>query len=274
MVDNNKTDIVIKHLMYLGFSEYEAKVYLTLLRESPATAYEVGKSSGVPTSKVYRVLEKLIEKGNISIIDEKKTAKYIPIPPQDLVERYKDITENILTSLMIRLSDFKTKRSSSYIWNITDYSHLINKTNQSIKATTRTILLSIWKEELTQIEKEILEAHRRGVKIAIVHFGQPSVRIGQMYLHPIENTIYHEKGEKGFIAVIDSREIIMGTIFRNNRVEGAWSSNVGFVTIIEDYIKHDIYIMKILRRFDRILIERFGGNYTTLRDIFSDRDLT
>jgi hypothetical protein len=35
------------------------------------------------------------------------------------------------------------------------------------------------------------------------------------------------------------------TIIDEDRIEGAWSSNRGFVTVTEDYIKHDIYIMKM-----------------------------
>ena len=49
----------IAHLAEIGLSEYEAKVYLSLLRESPSTAYEIARLSGVPTSKVYAVLGKL-----------------------------------------------------------------------------------------------------------------------------------------------------------------------------------------------------------------------
>jgi sugar-specific transcriptional regulator TrmB len=274
MVVNNNADPIMSHLMHLGLSEYEAKVYLSLLRQSPATAYEAGKSSGVPTSKVYEVLKRLAEKGILSIIDEGKTARYVPISPQELLDRYQNRTENILASLRIKLSDFKGKRAFSYIWNIEDYDYLIYKTSQSVRGASQTVLLSIWKEELTQIEKEISDAQNREVRIVMVHFGHPKVKIGQMYPHPIEDTIYQEKGGRGFIAVVDSREVIMGTIFRNNRVEGAWSSNMGFVTLAEDYIKHDIYIMKIVRRFDRILKERFGEKYSALRDIFSDREAT
>lgn len=53
-------------------------------------------------------------------------------------------------------------------------------------------------------------------------------------------------------------------------MEGAWSTNRGFVTLAEDYIKHDVYIMKIVNRFNGLLVERFGENYVLLRDVFTD----
>ena len=64
----------------------------------------------------------------------------------------------------------------------------------------------------------------------------------------------------------------MGTVFSKDEVDGAWSKNRGFVTLAEDYIKHDIYIMKIVRRYDEALISTFGKGYTMLRDIFSDKE--
>ena len=61
-----------------------------------------------------------------------------------------------------------------------------------------------------------------------------------IYQHPIEDTIYNEKGGRGLVLVAVTKEALMGTIFPDYRVEGAWSVNQGFVTLAEDYIKHDI----------------------------------
>ena len=84
--------------------------------------------------------------------------------------------------------------------------------------------------------------------------------------------LFQEKGGRVLALVADSNEVLIGTIFSENRVEGAWSSNRGFVTVAEDYIKHDIYIMKIVRRFDRPLVKKFGEKYSKLRDIFKDEE--
>jgi hypothetical protein len=142
-----------------------------------------------------------------------------------------------------------------------------------IRETSGTLLLSIWKEDFELIENELRDAVRRNVKIAMVHFGITKTRIGQVYHHPIEDTIYIEKGGRGIVVVADSQEVLMGTVSKYGRVEGAWSRNRGFATLAEDYIKHDIYIMKIVRRFDTILKGRFGKRYEKLRDIFRDEEV-
>jgi sugar-specific transcriptional regulator TrmB len=149
----------------------------------------------------------------------------------------------------------------------------MHKVKQSIAGASKTVLVSIWAEEMTLIEDALREALQRGVSVVIVHFGSPKVKIGQIYPHPIEDTIYQEKGGRGLVVVIDSKEILAGTIFKHRKVEGVWSMNRGFVTLAEDYIKHDIYIMKIVKRFDRTLRERFGIKYAKLIDIFTDEDI-
>lgn len=73
--------------------------------------------------------------------------------------------------------------------------------------------------------------------------------------------------------VSDSQEVLFGKIGERNEVQGANSMNEGFVAIAEDYIKHDIYVMKIVQRFDTLLIQRFGTNYHLLRDVFNDQEV-
>ncbi len=263
---------IIRKFTVLGLSEYEAKVYLSLLGEHPATAYETGKSSGVPTSKVYEVIKKLLQKGLLTAMDEKGTKRYVPLEPEEFLERHRSSVEAVIGSLGKDLQAIKGGRELSHIWNISDYDFFVEKAVRMIGAARKTVLLSLWKEELELLEESVTGAVRRGVKAAAVHFGRPEPRQWPVYHHPIEHTLYKEKGGRGLVVVADSGEVLMGTVVKGDRVEGAWSTNRGFVTVAEDYIKHDIYIMKIVRRFDKSLREKFGDRYVKLRDVFSDEE--
>jgi len=264
---------ILSKMTGLGLSEYEAKTYLSLLRESPSTAYEIGKHSGVPSSKIYEILKKLTEKGMISIVDNRKTKKYVPIDPDDFLNKHRRMTERTVESLRKDLLNIQDTINLSSVWNITDYDYLMDKARSIIANASRTVLVSVWKEELEQLEEVMKEALNRKVQLVTVHFGLTKTRSGQVYQHPIEDTIYQEKNGRGIVAVADSREVLMGTIFKYGRVEGAWSRNRGFITVAEDYIKHDVYIMKIIKRYDRLLKERFGNRYEKLRDIFNDEEV-
>jgi HTH-type transcriptional regulator, sugar sensing transcriptional regulator len=264
---------VIAKMMAIGFSEYEAKVYLSLLTHHPATAYEIAKISGVPTSKVYAVLGKLIDKGITSIIAAGKVRQYIPMEPDEYLEHHKSVTASLIDSLKEDLLERKSGKDISYIWNIAESDYLMDKAGRMIQSASDTLLLSLWAQELSHLEKDLGKAAKLGVKVAMVHFGPSHSTIRQLYPHPIEDTIYQEKGGRGLVLVADSAEVLIGTVFNDGTVEGAWSSNRGFVTLAEDYVKHDVYIMKIVSRLEGQLTERFGKNYTRLRDIFTDEEI-
>ena len=271
MVVNKK---ITDSLIQLGFSKYEAKTYCSLLVQNPATAYEVAKESFIPTSKIYEVLSKLLEKEVIIEIVDNNKKKYIPVDPKDFIERHK-ISINVITDyLASSLTSLKKEEDISYIINIKDYNYLIDKAIKIISNAKISLLISIWKEEMKCLEKHLLDFNKYNKKLSIVHFGKPEVDIGQVFHHPIEDTLYSEKGGRGLVIVSDSDEALMGTIYQDNKVNGAFSRNKGFVMMAEDYLKHDVYIMKIVKRFNNELIDKFGDNYKLLRNVFKDEEVT
>ncbi|HOV12825.1 MAG TPA: helix-turn-helix domain-containing protein [Spirochaetota bacterium] len=262
--------MVVNKLLSLGFSENEAKSYISLLEEHPATAYEIAKRSSIPTSKIYEVISKLLEKEIIIEIKQNQKTKYIPKEPEEFVDNYKSKMDGLFSSLKDDLKNLKKENDISFIVNINDYHYFMQKAKELLETSKKSLLISTWKDEL-DILKEVLLKLNEEVKISIVHFGKTDFEFNHIFLHPIEDTIYSEKGGRGLVIIKDSSEVLVGTITNEKKVEGAFSSNKGFVTIAEDYIKHDIYIMKIVKRFDSLLIEKFGENYKELRDIFNDK---
>ena len=258
--------------MTLGFTEYEARAYISLLKIQPATAYEISRESGIPSSKVYEIIARLLEKKIVLLVIEKDKKKYIPIPPDEFLESRKSHFDKTLDNLKENLPEIRKNEGVSFIWNINEYEFLMDKAGRMIKNAETEVMLSVWREEFVILEKELEKADKRGVNIAIVHFGIPEKKIGQLFQHPIEDTIYEEKGGRGFTLVCDGKTGLVGTVSKNLNVEGAWSHNLGFITLAEDYIKHDIYIMKIVKRFDPNLKNTFGKNYHHLRNIYKDRD--
>lgn len=261
---------IIAHMREIGFSEYETRAYLALLGNNPATAYETARAAGIPTSKIYEVVAKLEERGVVSAIGGAGAKRYLPMSPAEFVESHRSRVESTLRTLHQELSEVGTEAEVSYIWNIGDYAYLMDKAGRIILDAAKTVLLSAWAVEARALEPFLMKAQKKKVRIAVVNFGLPIIETGRVYYHPIEDTLYAEKGGRGLVVVADGKEVLMGTIFADDRVEGAWSMNKGFVALAEDYIKHDVYIMKIVRRFDRMLLREFGERYAGLRDIFSD----
>ncbi len=74
-----------ENLKLLGLNSYEAKAYDALLREGASTAYAVFKRSGVPSGKIYPVLDSLAGKG-LAVIAGVRPKIYRAVSPEIAVE--------------------------------------------------------------------------------------------------------------------------------------------------------------------------------------------
>ncbi len=273
MVVNKSMKTAILKLTRLGLSEYEAKAYVSLLRESPLTAYEIAKKSTVPSSKIYEVIKRLETRHMVQSIHAERTRMFIPTPPEEFIERFRAVVEDNLKAVKYELGSFRSGIDTSYTWHIKDYDNLILRVKRMLDTSKEVVLLSVWPEEIEVLTGPLREAESRGVKIAIIHYGATNIRIGQVYRHPVEDTTFALKKVRGFSLVVDSKEALTGKI-DGHEPEAVWSMNEGFVMMAEDHIKHDIYVMKIVSRFDPLLKKRFGFRYEGLRNVFRDEDIS
>ena len=262
-------DTAISKLARLGFTNYEAKAYTTLLKEHPLTAYEIAKNSGIPSSKIYEVIRKLEHRNTIQSIHSKNSKLFIPLSPDEFVQNFRLTVEDNLQVVSNALKGFKVGINASYTWHINSYDDMMVRAQRMIRTARNTILLLTWPDELSRTVNTLHEAREQQTKIAIVHYGATNIKIGQIYQHPVNDTIYAEKGVRGFTLVTDSREALIGKI-NDEHTEAIWSMNEVFVMNAEDYLRHDIYMLKILRRFNPKLKEIFGENYEGLVNIYDE----
>ena len=83
----------ISDLMSLGFTEYEAKVYMALLGSHPNTGYKLSKQAGIPRSMVYEALGRLSARGAVLETGDDRATLYRPVPPEVLLSlRAKDFS--------------------------------------------------------------------------------------------------------------------------------------------------------------------------------------
>lgn len=89
-----KEDILNK----MGLSEAEKKVYLALLDLGDSTRHDIVNKSGVAGSKIYELLEKLQDKGLVSIYLKDKVKHFKPTNPKQILN-YIDDKKNELLDL-------------------------------------------------------------------------------------------------------------------------------------------------------------------------------
>jgi sugar-specific transcriptional regulator TrmB len=262
-------DTLIFRLTQLGISEYEAKAYMALLKESPSSAYEIAKNSGIPTSKVYEVIKRLELRNMAQTIHGEKTRMFIPQPLDEFIAGFKLSMEDNLDAVKRELQDLKGGIDTSYTWHMGNYEGFMVKAKRMVSTAEKTIIISVWPAEFEALSASLIDAEARGLKIAVLHYGATHIKAGRIYRHPAEDTIHSQKGGRGFTLVADSKEAITAKI-SSGGTEAIWSMNEAFVITAEGYVRHDIYQMKIMSRFAPALKEKFGEKYERLLDIYRD----
>ncbi len=97
MVENESLVDILKKF---GLTEYEAKIYLALVSLGPSSGKEISQATGIVYSKIYNILNSLIQKGWISYRDDARPKIYVPNPPDIILsESKKNILDNISRSL-------------------------------------------------------------------------------------------------------------------------------------------------------------------------------
>jgi sugar-specific transcriptional regulator TrmB len=263
---------LVDRLREIGLGDYEARLYLALVKRHPATGYELARSSGVPSSKVYEVLARLQEKDVVFATDGGGRAKrYAPVDAEELIDRYRLRVDRALDGLRDELAAVAADEPVGYIWNLQGRAPLLERAAHLIARAEATLLLSGWDEELAELAAGVAAAHRRAVRVAVIDYGSLRLEASAVYPHPIKDTIHGEKGGRGLTLCADSRVALLGLVQEDGAAHGAWSRNRAFVAAAEDYLKHDIYVQKIVGRFHDLLVRTYGPNFRRWRDVYSDR---
>ena len=260
---------LVPSLRQLGLSLNESKAYLCLLEKSGVTAYEMSKNAGVPPSKIYDSLSKLLAKGFISIIKSGHAPRYVAIDPAIILGRYQKDYNRTLEMLKKRLGEIRQNPEAfnQYIWHLGERAQILDKIREIVEGSREMIYLSIWKEELEEVEEVFREAAKRKVRMAIVLYGSQAIDFGVVYDHSLEDILLREMGERRLALAADDKIVLLGHFSNEGKAFATWTHNRGMVNLAKDYITHDIISLKLVKQFEPQIETIFGRKWERLRNV-------
>lgn len=263
-MQKQSTEDIINQLLQLGFSAYEAKAYISLIQNPEITAYEVSKQSGVPQSKIYETMKKLVDKG-LAIAEGTKPVTYIGLPIDEFLDRYKTDMNKSIDYLKGSFKNLSIQPELEYIWHFNNEDQLMDKIQTLIKEATLSLYVEIWAVEYERLLPFFKDALSRGIKLILVIYGDISEEIGTIYYHEMAGLMENEARSGRWLNIIqDHNECCFG-IFDENNPSGIWTQNQSLMLLSESFISHDIMIAEIYRQFKPELDKAFGTNLEGLR---------
>ncbi|MFZ5354146.1 MAG: TrmB family transcriptional regulator [Bacillota bacterium] len=237
-----KETMIIESMKKLGLSEYEIKTYLKLLEQYPVNGYALSKSSGIPRSRIYEVLEGLKSKQMVFEQTEGKTTLYHPLDPKLLISKLKSSFDSILNEVDEYTKKlYAEEQNENKLIIIKGRNNILDFLNLLIADSKKRIALSIWEEEINEISKSLDEAVKRGVMLKGIYFGKNS-SFSQLVTHRRKERYLSEKKDRYMTVTIDGVHVLSGLISRGEDSKVTWSKDPGFIEMSEDYICHDLMV--------------------------------
>lgn len=261
-------------LRKLGFTEYEMRAYIALLQDSPSTAYQVSKESGLPRANVYPALEGLTKKGAAQPVTE-TPARYVPVPPEMLFNRLAQDADAQCRRVASKLSRLRQQNAEEYVWSLKGDEAIRDKIESMIQGSRSHIWIKAHIRKLEVHRDALLRAAERGVQVVLILFGEPEA-LREFPLNPPSRVYMHEGS--GLEVGLANTLITVARDFEEaltvNTAEGGFGAhtrNVPVVNMAESLIRQEIYLAEIFGKFGSQIEEAFGPALRSLRQNYLPR---
>lgn len=238
-------------LTEIGFTEYEAKVYLALLRENPANGYQVSKKSGVPRSMVYEALGRLSTRGAVLETIEDRATLYRPLPPEMLLDRHQKEHKRLLAELREGLQTLYTAPEEEHVWSFSGRQTVHSYATQLIREAEGELYMVLNDADLLALHETIAEADEHGAAIRTLLTGKGQLAYGETSYHSQSESEVQELANT-LIVVADNREVLIASTAGD--ATASTTTNRKLVMLARQFVWMELLTQRIYARLGSDLL--------------------
>lgn len=235
-------ETLMSNLTRIGFTEYEAKVYLALLSLNPATGYQLSKKSGVPRSMVYETLGRLAGRGAVLETFEGRATLYRPLPPDVLLDRYEEDQQRMLAGLRSGMQKIYQSPDEEKVWSISGHRAVFSYATQMIRKAQRDIYAVLNDQAIFALEAELAAIDQRGIDINALLTGESSLAFGQVAFHPPLESELQQLTDTLVIVTDNQRALIAST---KQETVATVTSNRNLVLMARQFVWMELFAQRI-----------------------------
>jgi HTH-type transcriptional regulator, sugar sensing transcriptional regulator len=202
-------DRVVTAMNELGFTVTDAKAYVALLKNHPATGYELAARSGVPRSAVYNVLKRLEGLGLVTAVQD-KPAKYRPLPPKHLLELVESRLSRTVQDLRESLESLSTPTTEAATLTVQGYGSMLEQAQLLITAAKRSLHASLWGREADRLSPVLRRAAEAGIDVVIFSFNPLPPDTGRHFSYGIAEHQLEKYWSHKVIMIADTTRALVG----------------------------------------------------------------
>jgi HTH-type transcriptional regulator, sugar sensing transcriptional regulator len=232
-------DVFVSRLRDVGFSLYEARLYVALLRGGAQNGNEVAKHAKVPSSKVYTALDKLAAEGVVQSVTNGGLTRFAAIRPSELIARLRKRYNAPLDFLAEELPKVIAPEPPEPFLTVSGLNALHAAASAIINAAHSEIHISCWAEDLVEIGEALAAADGRGVRVYGMLYGEADLPAGTWLRHHYVDIVAGRVGGRLLALVADEGEALIARIPREGSAIAVRSRNQVMTLIVQEYLHHD-----------------------------------
>jgi sugar-specific transcriptional regulator TrmB len=238
---------VLDELQALGFGEYEARAYVSLLQSGALTGYQLAKSSGIPRPNVYPVLDRLEERGVVSRITVEGAALYVALPAREMLSRLAQETDLRLERAREAMDALDTSPEIPQVWNLEGYGVMLGRARELVDAAQERILIGTWSSESWRLADALEAAQERGVSVTVLCIQGCTDECGgcrgDIFRYPLADGA----DRRWLVVSADENELLVGQVSPDGTAVAAVTRLDAFVAVGSHYLRNAIAAAEIVR---------------------------
>ena len=260
---SDQSDLVAS-LGLLGFSQYEARAYCALLGRAAVNGHEVAKASGVPPSKIYETLNRLVEKG-AALVQRSEPVTYAASPPGDVLQAARLKFEAALQTAERGLARIPEKAEPGQVWSLRQREAVLGAFAARITGAKRSVFAALWDDELRGLGPPLENASRTGVDVHVAVYGTTILSGPRSYDLTLcgRSAMERLEGRRLSAVVADDATMVVAIFEGAAAVEAVVSDNPVLCLLTIEYIKADV--------LGRLLIDHGGED--SFRQLRAESDI-
>ncbi|HEY9755023.1 MAG TPA: helix-turn-helix domain-containing protein [Oculatellaceae cyanobacterium] len=172
-------------LTKLGLSQYQAKTYAALASLGPSDVADIQKASGVPRTKIYEVLDHLLDMGAVEF-QSGRPIFYNALPPNIVVDRMRNsylAAADDATRLIAEMQQTSKNTTEDFIWAVRGMFAIRRKLALTISsAKERVIMVEQYPPKLLLAVGANLKAqHTKGVQVRAICAVEPGQHVDERF---------------------------------------------------------------------------------------------
>jgi sugar-specific transcriptional regulator TrmB len=242
-------DVIVLRLRDVGFSLYEARLYVALISHGAQNGNEVAKRAAVPSSKVYAALDKLHSEGMVQTITDGSVTLWTALQPGELVNRLRERYNAPLDFLARELPKVRSAVPGDPFLTVTGEVALLEATKAIIDGAREELHISCWEAELELFRSALDAASARGVRVFGMLYGEGAMPQGVWLRHHYEEIVGGRVGGRLVAVVVDDAEALIARIPSNGVSSAVRSRNLVMTLIVQEYLHHDNMLQRAQLNF-------------------------